>query len=93
MLDSRNIETFSSTLGSAVSMPFAVLTRAKSNGGAQLPSCSSTVVISQLSNLLLRNCHCHAELLDSCSCAVELFYVTIHNSYKPSIMISLLTRF
>ncbi|PSR96935.1 Polyadenylate-binding protein [Actinidia chinensis var. chinensis] len=43
MLDSCNIETFSSTLGSAVSMPFAVLTRAKSNGGAQLPSCSSTV--------------------------------------------------
>ncbi|XP_057474045.1 polyadenylate-binding protein-interacting protein 4-like [Actinidia eriantha] len=43
MLDSRNIETFSSTLGSAVSRPFAVLTSAKSNGGAQLPACSSTM--------------------------------------------------
>ncbi|PSR96189.1 Polyadenylate-binding protein [Actinidia chinensis var. chinensis] len=43
LLDSRNIETFGSALGFAVSGPFTVLTRAKSNEGNQVPSCSSTM--------------------------------------------------
>ncbi|GFZ08123.1 hypothetical protein Acr_19g0010600 [Actinidia rufa] len=43
LLDSRNIETFGSALGSSISGPFTVLTRAKSNEGNQVPSCSSTM--------------------------------------------------